>query len=85
MRRMRGGDSFFGDVAAAGVGAYVAKGATSWGSLFWGIAKVGMIILAVLLVLGIFASIFGREKFVPTPSPEQDQKYVTPAGNVITY
>ena len=85
-RRMRGGDdSFFGDVAAAGVGAYVAKNSTSWGSLFWGLAKVGLVILAVSIVFALIVKMFSKETFIPTPSPEQDKKYVTPAGNVITY
>jgi hypothetical protein len=42
----------------------------------------------VLFVIGlVFAFLFGRDYFsVPTkPSPEGDEKKVTPAGNVILY
>jgi len=42
----------------------------------------------VLFVIGlIFAFLFGRDYFsVPVkPSPEGDEKKVTPAGNVILY
>lgn len=87
-RHMRGGDGeFLGNVVAAGVGAYAAQNATSWGDLAWRLAKVVLIILGVFIVIGIVARLFGKkkEKFVPTPSPEQDKKHVTPAGNVITY
>jgi hypothetical protein len=38
----------------------------------------------VTLVASLFRA--SKETFVPVvPSPEQDKKYVTPAGNVVTY
>lgn len=86
---MRGGDdSFLGNVVAAGVGAYAAQNATSWGDLAWRLVKVVFYIFLAIVVFGLLVRIFGKkEKFeVPVaPSPEQDRKLVTPAGNVITY
>lgn len=77
-----------GTMVSAGIGAYAAKNATSMGGLLWTLAKYALVMLAILLVVGLVASLFARsqEKFTPiVPSPEQDQKVTTPAGNVITY
>jgi hypothetical protein len=87
---MKGGDDgFIGEMFAAGVGAYAAKNATSMGGLLWTLAKYALIILGVLLLVLIVSGLIRvatAEHFVPvTPSPEQDQKMMTPAGNVITY
>jgi hypothetical protein len=90
--KLRGGDGegsdFLGTMVASGVGAYAAKNATSMGSLLWTLAKYSLVILGILLVVAVIAVMFTakRETFVPThPSPEQDRKAMTPAGNVITY
>lgn len=89
---MRGGDGegsdFLGTMVASGVGAYAAKNATSMGNLLWTLAKYGLIVIGILLVVALITFLFTakRETFVPVvPSPEQDRKVVTPAGNVITY
>lgn len=77
-----------GTMVSAGIGAYAAKNATSMGGLLWTLAKYALVMLAILLVVGLLASMFksAKEGFVPVaPSPEQDRKYMTPAGNVITY
>ena len=89
-RKMKGGDDgdFIGTMVASGIGAYAAKNSTSMGGLLWTLAKYALVILLILLVVTVVASLFRAttEKFVPVvPSPEQDRKYVTPAGNVITY
>ncbi len=87
---MKGGDDgdFIGTMFASGVGAYAAKNSTSMGGLLWTLAKYALVILAILLVVMLVSAAFGKatETFVPVvPSPEQDKKYVTPAGNVVTY
>lgn len=89
---MRGGDGeggdFIGTMVASGVGAYAAKNATSMGSLLWTLAKYSLVVIGILLVVAIVTMLFTakRETFVPVvPSPEQDKKVVTPAGNIITY
>jgi hypothetical protein len=85
-RKLSGGnDGFVGNVVAAGVGAYVAKNSGSWGSLGWNLVKVVLAIVVVSVIFAVVASMTKKEKFIPTPSSEQDKKYVTPAGNVITY
>lgn len=46
--------------------------------------SVVAILIGVLVVTRLFA--MTTERFVPVvPSPEQDKKVMTPAGNVITY
>jgi ABC-type polysaccharide/polyol phosphate export permease len=87
---MKGGDDgdFIGTMFASGLGAYAAKNSTSMGGLLWTLFKYGVVIVLILIVVTLVASLFRAttEKFVPVvPSPEQDRKYVTPAGNVITY
>jgi hypothetical protein len=89
-RKMKGGDDgFIESMFAAGIGAYAAKNATSMSGLLWTLAKYALIILGVLLLVMIVMGLLRvatSEHFVPvSPSPEQDQKMVTPAGNVITY
>lgn len=77
-----------GTMVSAGIGAYAAKNATSMGGLLWTLAKYALVMFAILIAVALIASLFGKAKetFVPiVPSPEQDQKVVTPAGNVITY
>lgn len=89
---MKGGEDgdFVGNMVSAGIGAYAAKNATSMSDLLWTLFKYGvvitLIIIGVTLVVALFRMALGREHFVPVvPSAEQDKKYVTPAGNVITY
>lgn len=82
------GDDFLGTMAASGVGAYAAKNATSMGGLLWTLAKYALVVIGILLVISLIIFLFNakRETFVPiVPSPEQDAKVMTPAGNVITY
>lgn len=88
--KMKGGDDgdFIGTMFASGIGAYAAKNSTSMGGLLWTLVKYAVVILLILLVVTIVTRLFAMttEKFVPVvPSPEQDKKVVTPAGNVITY
>lgn len=87
---MKGGEDgdFVGNMVSAGIGAYAAKNATSMGGLLWTLFKYSLVILLILAAVGLIAAVFARarETFVPVvPSAEQDKKYVTPAGNVITY
>lgn len=89
---MRGGEGegsdFISTMVASGVGAYAAKNATDMGSLLWTLAKYSLVVIGILLVVALITILFTakRETFVPVvPSSEQDQKVVTPAGNVITY
>lgn len=90
---MKGGEDggdFVGNMVSAGIGAYAAKNATSMGGLLWTLFKyslvIVLIIVGVTIVVALFRMALGRENFVPVvPSAEQDKKYVTPAGNVITY
>jgi hypothetical protein len=90
-RKMKGGeDSFIGNMAAAGIGAYAAKNSNSMGELLWTLAKYALVILAILLVVSLVFWLIGlavpKEGFVPTvPSKEGDERAVTPAGNVIMY
>lgn len=47
---------------------------------------LGLIVIFVIIIVIVFVVVLPKkENFIPTPSPEQDEKYVTPAGNVITY
>ena len=88
---MRGGETgsdFLSTMVASGVGAYAAKQSTSMGDLAWRLAKYALVVVGILLVVMLVMWLLGmsRETFVPVvPSPEQDAKYRTPAGNVITY
>lgn len=88
-RKLRGGENdMIGTMVSAGIGAYAAKNATSMGGLLWTLAKYALVMLAILVAVAFVAALFGKAKetFVPVvPSPEQDQKVTTPAGNVITY
>lgn len=90
-RRMKGGDDggdFLSTMVASGVGAYAAKQSTSMGDLAWRLAKYALVVVGILVVVMLILALFrmARETFVPiVPSREQDAKYVTPAGNVITY
>jgi hypothetical protein len=73
---------------ASGVGAYAAKKSSSMSNLLWTLLKYSLVILAIYIAIVLVMYALGGpvEKFVPLmPSPEQDQKVVTPAGNVITY
>lgn len=83
---MKGG--FIEQLFMSGIGAYAAKKSPSMTNLLWTLAKYAVIILGVYIafVLVLYAIGGPVERFVPSvPSPEQDQKVVTPAGNVITY
>lgn len=83
-----GGDSFIGDMFAAGVGAYAAKNATSMSGLLWTLTKYALVILAIMVGVYIVMGLLrvATENFVPVaPSKEGDEKVVTPAGNVIMY
>ena len=86
---MKGGENdFLTTMVASGVGAYAAKQSTSMGGLLWTLFKYGLVVVGILLVVALVSSLFraSKERFVPVvPSPEQDRKVVTPAGNVITY
>ncbi len=89
-RKMKGGDDgdFIGTMFASGIGAYAAKNSTSMGGLLWTLFKYAVVIVLILVGVSIVAWLFraSKETFVPvTPSPEQDRKVTTPAGNVITY
>ena len=89
-RKLKGGEDgdFIGNMVSAGIGAYAAKNATSMGGLLWTLFKYGIVIVLILAAVGLVAAVFSRarETFVPiVPSAEQDKKYRTPAGNVITY
>jgi hypothetical protein len=83
---MKGG--FIDMLFASGVGAYAAKKSSSMSNLLWTLLKYSLVILAIYIAIVLVTYALGGpvEKFVPLmPSPEQDQKVVTPAGNVITY
>jgi hypothetical protein len=87
---MKGGEDgdFIGNMVSAGIGAYAAKNATSMSDLLWTLFKYGLVIFLILTAVALITAVFARarETFVPiVPSPEQDKKYTTPAGNVITY
>lgn len=87
---MKGGEDgdFVGNMVSAGIGAYAAKNATSMGGLLWTLFKYGIVITLILAAVALITAVFARarEHFVPiVPSAEQDKKYMTPAGNVITY
>ena len=89
-RKMKGRDDgdFIGTMFASGIGAYAAKNSTSMGGLLWTLIKYAVVIVLILVGVSIVAWLFraSKETFVPvTPSPEQDRKVTTPAGNVITY
>jgi hypothetical protein len=80
-RDSRGGSLFLRNVISTAVGAYTAETSKTWGGLAWRLVAIVLIILAVPVAFAWFR----KEKFIPTPSAEQDKKYTTPAGNVITY
>lgn len=83
---MKGG--FIQSLLMSGIGAYAAKKSSTMTSLLWTLAKYAVIILGVYIAIILVMYAIGRpvEKFVPqVPSEEQDQKVMTPAGNVITY
>lgn len=87
MQKQKGGN-FISNLLASALGAYAAKNSTSMGGLLWKVAKYALVVLgimlAVLVVLRLLA--LGTETFIPTvPSKEGDEKYTTPAGNVILY
>jgi hypothetical protein len=86
---MKGGENdFLSTMVASGVGAYAAKQSTSMGGLLWTLFKYGLVVVLILVGVSVVAWIFraSKETFVPVvPSPEQDRKVMTPAGNVITY
>ncbi len=90
-RKLKGGENdFIGNMDSAGIGAYAAKNATSMSDLLWTLFKYGLVIALIIIGVTVVVSLIrvavGRENFVPVvPSAEQDKKYTTPAGNVITY
>lgn len=89
-RKLKGGSDgdFLGTLVASGLGAYAAKNSTNMGGLLWTLAKYALVIVLILLAIMVVTRVFAitTETFVPiVPSPEQDKKVVTPAGNVITY
>ena len=87
MQKQKGGN-FISNMLASALGAYAAKNSTSMGGLLWKVAKYSLVILAILLGTMIVLRVLAMttEKFVPTtPSKEGDEKYTTPAGNVILY
>ena len=73
---------------SSGLGAYAAKNSSSMGGLLWKLAKYALVIVGIIVGVILVSRVLAMatEHFVPVvPSAEQDQKYVTPAGNVITY
>jgi hypothetical protein len=75
-------------MVSSGLGAYAAKNSTSMSGLLLTLAKYALVVVGILVGLWVVMGLLrvATETFVPTrPSPEQDQKVVTPAGNVITY
>ena len=88
---MKGGDGndFLSTMVASGVGAYAAKQSNSMGDLAWTLFKYALVVILILAGVAIVSFLFSaatKETFVPVvPSPEQDRKVMTPAGNVITY
>jgi len=75
-------------MVSSGLGAYAAKNSSSMGGLLWKLAKYALVIVGILVGVIVVSRILGMatERFVPVvPSPEQDRKVTTPAGNVITY
>ena len=75
-------------MVSSGLGAYAAKNASSMRGLLWTLAKYSLVVIGILLGVILVSRILamGVETFVPVvPSAEQDKKYTTPAGNVITY
>ena len=75
-------------MVSSGIGAYAAKRSSSMGGLLWRLAKYALVVVGILVGVILVSRILGMatETFVPVvPSPEQDQKVTTPAGNVITY
>jgi hypothetical protein len=75
-------------MVSSGLGAYAAKNSSSMGGLLWKLAKYALVVIGILVAVILVSRILAMsvETFIPTvPSPEQDKKVVTPAGNVITY
>jgi hypothetical protein len=75
-------------MVSSGLGAYAAKRSSSMGGLLWRLAKYALVVIGILIGVILVSNILamGVETFVPVvPSAEQDKKYTTPAGNVITY
>jgi len=85
----KGGFIDLSTMFSSGLGAYAAKNATSMSGLLWTLAKYALVVVGILLLVFIVMGLLRvatAEPFVPVmPSPEQDKKAVTPAGNVITY
>jgi hypothetical protein len=85
-RKQKGGDLL--SALEIGTAFFAAKNSRSFPEFLGNFAKYALILILVLFVIGlIFAFLFGRDYFsVPVkPSPEGDEKKVTPAGNVILY
>ena len=83
---MKGG--FIDTLFASGIGAYAAKKSSNMTNLLGTLFKYALIIIGLYVAFIVVMYVLGMsvERFVPTmPSPEQDQKVMTPAGNVITY
>jgi hypothetical protein len=75
-------------MVSSGLGAYAAKNSSSMGGLLWKLAKYALVVIGILVGVIVVSRVLAMsvETFVPVaPSPEQDRKYTTPAGNVITY
>jgi len=85
-RKQNGGDLL--SALEIGTAVVAAKNSRSFTEFLSNFAKYALILILLLFVIGlVFAFLFGRDYFsVPVkPSPEGDEKKVTPAGNVILY
>lgn len=91
---MKGGDGLFEDAALIGMGAYAARqpGGDTFSGLVWNVAKIGLYILAAIIVFFLLVIMIGwlankKQHFTlpEKPSEEGDKTLTTPAGNVIVY
>jgi hypothetical protein len=85
-KKQRGGDLL--SALEIGTAVFAAKNAKSYTNFLWLFGKYALMLIVVLFVFGlVYSLVFGREFFsLPQkPSPEGDEKVVTPAGNVVLY
>jgi len=85
-RKQKGGDLL--SALEIGTAVFAAKNSRSFPEFLSNFAKYALILILLLFVIGlVFAFLFGRDYFSVhvKPSPEGDEKKVTPAGNVILY
>lgn len=85
---MAKGGSLITGIISSGIGAYAAKKSSNMTNLLWTLLKYVAVVIGIYVAIVLVMYAVGRpiENFVPlVPSKEQDQKVMTPAGNVITY